>query len=144
MNKMKRQFTVDAQVARLEEALSFVEEMLEEYDCPMKTMTQILISVEEIFVNVANYGYPKGKTGTCTFVMEVTDAAEGAKKMIRLCISDEGIPFNPLKKEDPDITLSAEERDIGGLGIWMIKQSMDRVEYRYENNQNQLWIEKAW
>ena len=97
----------------------------------------IHICVEEIFVNIAHYAYG-GKSGEAVINLDI----EQNPKCCRVTFQDRGVPYNPLAKADPDITLSAEERQIGGLGIYMVKQSMDHVEYRYEDGCNILTIEK--
>ena len=120
----------------LADVTAFVEEELEAMDCPLKTVMQINIAVEEIFVNIASYAY-EGKEGTMKLGIR---AEEDGSVLLRF--ADRGMPFDPLAKKDPDVTLSAEERDIGGLGIFMVKKTMDDVEYRYENGQNILKIRK--
>ena len=115
----------------------FVEAELEKIDCPMKTVIQFNIAVDEIFSNIVRYGY-KGTTGPINVKLEVKDDP----KMVYMHFTDSGIPYNPLIKEDPDVTLSAEERQIGGLGIFMVKKSMDDISYRYEGDQNILTIGK--
>lgn len=142
MSQTKRQLKIKAELSQLDTVLGFLEETLKEAQCPRKVITQICISAEEIFVNIANYAYPD-PGGDCVLELSVEQTGEAGSQMI-LCIADSGAKFDPLAKEDPDITLSAEERDIGGLGIWMVKQSMDRVEYRYENQQNILTLVKTW
>ena len=92
----------------------------------------------KIFSNIVNHGY-KGKPGPIT--VKVVDKRE--KHMVCVRFSDEAAPYNPLTKEDPDVTLSLEERGIGGLGIYMVKQTMDNVKYKYENGQNVLTIFKS-
>ncbi|MCR5670547.1 MAG: ATP-binding protein [Butyrivibrio sp.] len=129
--------TVKAQVDNLEKVLSFIDSELENMDCSMKTQMQIDVAVEEIFVNIANYAY-EGKEGDATISIE-KDASENSA---RISFTDKGIPYNPLEKEDPDITLSAAERQIGGLGIFMVKKTMDRVDYEYKNNENRLTLVK--
>ncbi|MBE5881743.1 MAG: ATP-binding protein [Lachnospiraceae bacterium] len=140
---INRQLKTPARLSQLEEVLAFLEQVLEECGCPMKVVTQICVSVEEIFVNVANYAYPDD-VGECVLDMEVTPVGTNQKGRAQICISDDGKPFDPLAKSDPDITLTAEERNIGGLGIWMVKQSMDHVEYEYVNHQNKLTLVKTW
>ena len=137
MSQINKQLNVKAELAELDTVISFLEETLEQAECPMKLITQISISVEEIFVNIANYAY-SDQGGDCKLDMSVEN------QIMTLCITDSGAPFNPLAKEDPDITLSAEERAIGGLGILMVKQSMDHVEYCYEEKQNKLTLVKSW
>lgn len=121
-----------AEIAALNEVLAFVEEELELAECPMKYVIALQVSIEEIFVNIARYAYTDG--GEVTIGIEY-DADNGA---ITFRMEDAGVPFNPLAKKDPDITLSAEEREIGGLGIYLMKQTMDEASYSYENGKNIL------
>ena len=128
---------IEAKVENLDQVLDFVNEHLESVDCNMKTQMQIDVAVEELFVNIAHYAY-NPEIGTATVQVEV------AQDPLRVMITfmDHGIPYDPLKKEDPDITLSAEDRDIGGLGIFMVKKSMDDIQYEYKDGQNILTISK--
>ena len=114
---------VDATLENLERVLSFVEERLETCSCSMKTIMQIQIAVEEIYVNIASYAY-KEKKGEAIIKIETDQEVP----QVSLTFEDYGDPYNPLLKEDPDITLSAEERKIGGLGIYLVKKSMDKEE----------------
>ena len=114
----------------------FVEEELENRWINQKVINQIDLAVEEIFINIANYAY-KGEKGTCKLKINF----EQSDRVI-LTFEDSGIPFNPLEKKDPDTTLSANDRDIGGLGIYLTKKIMDNVEYNYDNNKNILTITK--
>lgn len=127
---------IEATVGNLEKVLSYVDAKLEECGCPMQIQIQIDIAVEEIFVNIANYAYTPGK-GDAVMHAEIVDG-----KVFRMVFKDKGIPYNPLAKEDPDITLSAEERQIGGLGIFMVKKSMDDMQYERMGDQNVLTISK--
>lgn len=113
----------------LDDAIAFVEEELNKIDCPMKSVMQITVCVEEMFVNVANYAYD-GEGG------EIRLSIDEAHDTVSITLTDEGVPFDPLAKEDPDITLSAEERKIGGLGIFMVKKSMNEVRYERVENKN--------
>ncbi len=128
---------IEAALDNLDEVLAFVDQRLEENDCPMKVQTQIDIAVEEIFVNIASYAYSPEK-GNAEIGVEVSD--DPLEVTIRF--ADSGIPYDPLAKEDPDITLPAEERPIGGLGIYMVKKSMDNVEYEHKDGQNIFVIRK--
>lgn len=119
----------------LTDAISFVEEELENCDCPMKAVMQITVCVEEMFVNVANYAYEGGE-GTVSLSIGEEDGN------VVITLKDSGVPFDPLAKEDPDITLSAEERRIGGLGIFMVKKSMDSVHYERTNGENVFTMSK--
>ncbi len=111
----------------------FIHSVLPE-DCPAAVMNQIDLAVEEIFVNIAHYAYEE--TGIAKVECEYADS------ILKVSFTDSGKPFNPLLRPDPDITLSAEERNIGGLGIYLTKQFMDEVSYRYENSQNILTFKK--
>ena len=130
-------FLEQAKLKDIPVVTEFVEAELEKLDCPMKTAIQFSIAVDEIFSNIVRYGYPKGPGPVR---VEVLHGQEPASVSLRF--TDEGIPYNPLKKEDPDVTLSAEERDIGGLGIFMVKKTMDDMKYEYENGKNILTIKK--
>ena len=129
--------TFKASTDVLPDVLGFVDLMLEKYECPMKLQTAICVAIEEVFVNVARYAY-KDTTGTVKFGI----GFDRESRTVTFCMTDEGVPFDPLKKPDPDITLSAEEREIGGLGIFITKKTMDSVEYTYENGKNILTMIK--
>lgn len=132
-----KELSIPAEVEKLPELLSFLEQQLEEVGCSPKTQMQISVAAEEIFVNIANYAYAPGK-GIATVRLTIReDPSEAAITFI-----DRGTPFDPLKKEDPDVTLSLEEREIGGLGIYMTKKTMDDVRYEYKDGQNQLTLIK--
>lgn len=128
--------TVEATKENLIAVNEFVETNLEKIDCPMKIMMQIDVAVEEIYINIASYAYGEG-TGQAEILLD-TDT-EG---QVSIVFMDSGTPYDPLAREDPDITLSAEERGIGGLGIYMVKKSMDDVKYRYEDGKNILTLIK--
>lgn len=132
-----KELTLEAKVANLQQVLDFVDENLKSMRCPMKILMQIDVAVEEIFVNVASYAYAPD-TGSVTIRM---DLQENPRAVV-ITFIDSGIPYNPLAKEDPDVSLSAEERSIGGLGIFMVKKTMDEVLYRRENGENILTIRK--
>ena len=128
--------TVKADINSLNDVLSFITSELEANDCPAKVQMQIEISIEEIFVNIANYAYPP-KEGDAVVGFEPTDDG-----IISITFTDRGVPYDPLKKPDPDITVPASERKIGGLGIYMTKQSMDKLWYEYRDGQNILTMQK--
>lgn len=130
----------ELKVKAIDENLSMVLDTVENFIeglCNSEIKNEILISVDELFINVAHYAY-EGEEGEVSIVMELLEE----KKRLRIIISDQGIPFNPLEKEDPDIDLSLEERKIGGLGIFMVKDYMDHLEYKFENKSNMLIMEK--
>ena len=130
----ENELLIEAKPDNLDAVLDFVNEKLELSDCPMKTQTQIAIAVEEVFVNIAHYAYNPEIGGA---IIRVSVADE-----IVIEFEDKGKPYNPLEKADPDITASVEEREIGGLGIFMVKNIMDSVDYRREGNKNILTIKK--
>ena len=132
-----RELTVDASIENIQAVTEFVDEQLEAMECPMKAQMQIDIAIDELFGNIAHYAYG-GDEGEAQVQMDVSQDPRCCQVVFR----DKGIPYNPLEKEDPDISLSAGEREIGGLGIYMVKQYMDKVEYRYEEGYNILTIEK--
>ena len=129
--------TFPAKTEALPDVLGFVEETLEEYGCPMKIQMALCVAIEEVFVNVAHYAYGGGD-GQVTLGI----GFDAVNSTITFRMADMGIPFDPLKKPDPDITLSAEEREIGGLGIFITKKTMDSISYSYENGENILTMTK--
>ena len=130
--------TFPAKTDALADVLGFVEEMLESFDCPMKAQLALTVAIEEVFVNVARYAYGDGE-GDVTLDIGYDEGS----RTVTFCMADKGVPFDPLKKPDPDITLSASERDIGGLGIFITKKTMDTVTYAYENGKNKLTMSKT-
>ena len=132
-----KEITVEAKVEKLDEVLSFVEDILSEHECSTKIRIQIDVAVEEIFVNIAHYAYKPG-SGDAVIAAEVS----GDPEYVTISFSDSGVPYDPLKKEDPDVTLNAEDRQIGGLGIFMVKKSMDEVDYQYKDGKNVFSLKK--
>ena len=133
---MTAERTFDASDDKLHDVLSFVEEELEKHDVSMKTMMAINVAVEEIFVNIAHYAY-EGRPGKAVVGMNFDE------DNVHIYLVDNGIPFNPLEMKDPDITAGVDEREIGGLGIYMVKKSMDKCTYERRNNQNVFVMRKA-
>lgn len=133
-----KELTLDATVENIETVTAFVDEQLEVLDCPMKTQMQIDIAVDELFGNIAHYAY-QPNVGTATVQVEVMEE----QSAVVITFIDNGKPYNPLSQEDPDTALSAEEREIGGLGIFMVKKTMDEIFYEYKNGQNILKIKKS-
>jgi len=131
---------IPAELERLPEVLSFLDENLEKHDCSPKIQMQLDIAVEEIYVNIANYAY-KGKSGDAQIRMSF-DRDDSGRSFVCISFSDRGIFFDPLAHTDPDITLPAEERQIGGLGILMVKQYMDDMFYEYKDGCNILTMIK--
>ena len=133
----QQEITVAADVKNLETVTAFVDEGLERFDCSPRAQMQLDIAVDELFSNIAYYAYQPG-TGMVTVRLEITEEPLAAT----LTFIDGGTPYNPLSHGDPDTTLSAEERQIGGLGIYMVKKSMDEVSYQYTDEKNVLSVKK--
>lgn len=127
---------VMAKVENLPEVLAFIDEKLEMAGCSMKVQMQIDVAVEEIFVNIASYAY-EGKEGMAEIFFDID-----SEKNAVITFVDGGVPYDPLKKADPDVTLSADERQIGGLGIFMVKKTMDDMIYEYKDEKNRLTLVK--
>ena len=132
-----KELTIAAKVENIEAVTDFVNEQLEALDCPMKAQMQIDIAIDELFGNIAHYAY-NPEIGKATVRVEVTEDPLA----VVITFIDNGVPYDPLAKADPDTTLSAEEREIGGLGIYMVKKSMDEITYEYKDGQNILAIKK--
>lgn len=113
----------------------WVEGRLEELGCPLKTAMQVIMCLEEIFVNIAHYAYGGGEG-----MLKLTLGFEG--DVLTLEFRDSGVAFDPLAKPDPDITLGVEDRKIGGLGIYFVKQMMDDVKYARLGAENVLTVTK--
>ena len=128
---------IEATKENLDDVLMFIDEELEKLDCSMKVQMQIDLSVEEIFINIASYAYFPD-TGMAFISFE----SENGGSTVLISFTDTGVPYNPLEKEDPDITLTSEERQVGGLGIFLVKKNMDEVYYKYENGNNVLTMKK--
>ena len=132
-----KELTIAATVENIGTVTDFVNEHLESYDCPMKAQMQIDIAIDELFGNIAHYAY-NPETGDATVRVEVVEDPLS----VIITFIDNGVPYDPLAQSDPDTTLSAEEREIGGLGIYMVKKTMDEIIYEYKDGQNILKIKK--
>ena len=133
-----KELTIAATVENIETVTNFVDEQLEALDCPMKAQMQMDIAIDELFGNIAHYAY-NPDIGQATVRVEVVDDPLS----VIITFIDNGVPYDPLAKADPDVALSADEREIGGLGIFMVKKSMDEVTYEYKDGQNILRIKKS-
>ena len=132
-----KELNIAATVENIATVTDFVNEQLEALDCPMKAQMQIGIAIDELFGNIAHYAY-NPEIGQATVRIEVVEDPLS----VVITFIDNGVPYDPLAKADPDTTLSAEERDIGGLGIYMVKKSMDDIAYEYKDGHNILKIKK--
>ena len=133
---IEREFS--AKINELPNVISFVENELKKYEFSFKIISQLNLVVEELFVNIASYAYKDDKSGKCKIKIEYNRDMQ----QVKISFEDNGIKFNPLEKEDPDTNSKIEDMQIGGLGIYIVKESMDNVEYKYENNKNILILSK--
>jgi len=132
-----RELTLQATVDNIETVTDFVNEYLDEVECSLKVQMQIAVVIDEIFSNIAHYAYTPSVGDVTVSVMVNKET-----KVLMLSFADSGVAYNPLVKEDPDVTLSAEERQIGGMGIFMVKKLMDDITYEYVEGRNVLTIWK--
>ena len=132
-----KELTLEATPENVDKAIEFVDEMLDEYGCGLKEKAAIDVAVDELFANIAHYAY-NPETGCATVKVDVV------KEPLSVVITfiDNGKPYDPLAKADPDTTQSIEEREIGGMGIFIVKKSMDSVNYEYKDGKNILTIKK--
>ena len=129
--------TIQATLENIPEVTAFIDAELEAIDCPMKAQMQIDVAIDELFANIARYAYAP-ETGEA----EIRFAFDEPNRMACITFVDRGVPFDPVQKTDPDVTLTAEEREVGGLGIFLVKKTMDAMEYRREGDCNVLTIKK--
>ena len=126
-----------AKVEQLHEVQGFLDSFLESLDCPPKAQMQLDLVIEELFVNIASYAYPD-KDGT----VEIELSASEDPKAVAITLRDSGVPYDPTKREDPDLSIPPEDRDVGGLGVFLVRQYTDSITYRYEDGQNVLTVRK--
>jgi len=125
---------IEASIENVDRLISILDEKLERQDCPFKAQMQLDVAVEEIFGNICHYAY-KSKGEVCIQLSITEDMAQ-------ICFIDSGIPFNPLNIEELDVVEVAKSEKLGGLGIIMVKESMDDCFYEYKDNKNYLTITK--
>ena len=128
---------IDAAVENLDKVLSFVTSHLEEKSCSFKELNRISLAVEEVFVNIANYAYSP-EVGKARVRVEVTNEPV----TVSITFIDHGKPYDPFARPDPDVSLSVSERKIGGLGVFLVKRTMDDVYYEYKDGCNILRLQK--
>ncbi|MDO4806142.1 MAG: ATP-binding protein [Coriobacteriales bacterium] len=130
---------IEAVVGNVEKVTDFVNEQLENMNCSMRAITQVDIALDELFSNICRYAYGDRIGHAIIRVCKVPNM-----RSVQISLEDEGLPFNPLKVKEPDTTLGIHEREIGGLGIFLVRKIMDDVAYRYENGKNILTITKSF
>lgn len=131
-----KELTIQATVENIGIVTEFVDALLEEFGCPPRAQAQIDIAIDELFGNIAHYAY-NPEVGPATVRVEVDKSPS-----VIITFIDNGMPYDPLKQRDPDTTLGLDERQIGGLGVYMVKKSMDEITYEYKDGQNILRIKK--
>ena len=129
----KHTINLPADIKYWEELADYMSAEFQKNKIPADKVMKTLVAVEEIFVNIANYAYADHNGQV--WIKNIID-----NNMFLLTFIDEGKPYNPLEKQDPDVTLEIDDRDIGGLGIFMVKNMTDHVAYKHVNNQNQFTI----
>ena len=132
-----KELTIEATIDNIPAVTEFVDRKLEELDCPMKIQAQIDVAIDELFSNIAKYAY-NPDTGPATVRVEV----ENDPMAVIITFIDHGMPYDPLSNKDPDVNIGLEDRMIGGLGIFLVKKTMDDISYEYKDGQNILKIRK--
>lgn len=132
-----KEWTFEAKIDRIPWLTEQVDGLLEGLDCPMKAQMQIDVAIDELLGNIANYAYGTGK-GEVTVRFDF----EPDSRTVALTFIDSGIPYDPLAKPDPDVTLAVEKRSVGGLGIFLVKKTMDDMTYARQDGHNVLTIRK--
>jgi anti-sigma regulatory factor (Ser/Thr protein kinase) len=140
-----------ADVDRLDELIAFIGGELENAACPEKVRLQIELAAEEIFVNIARYAYKNQPStqssaprGAFEVIVEYHIVRGQAGTVLKLSFIDRGEPFNPLEHDDPDLAVPLEERQVGGLGVLIVKRTMDTIDYSFDGGMNRLTIAKSW
>lgn len=134
--RLARNLTLQNDVQQVPRLAQFVDEVCEALDFDISTAMQLNLAIEEAVVNVMNYAYPQGTVGNVNIEAQANDAR------LKFIISDSGMPFDPTAKAEVDTTLSAEERPIGGLGIHLVRQMMDSINYERTDGRNVLTLRK--
>ena len=132
-----QELNIEAKVENLDKVNDFINKTIGEVNCSKKAIMQLGVIVEEIFVNIASYAYPD-EVGFATVQVEVKDNPPA----IDLTFIDSGVEYNPLANEDPDLDVAVEERQIGGLGIYLVKNMVEKIYYKYEGGKNILSLTK--
>jgi len=132
-----KEWTFEATIDRIPWLTDQINELLEGLDCPMKAQMQIDVAIDEVMANIASYAYEQG-TGEVTVRFDF----ETDTRRVAITFIDAGIPYDPVAKPDPDVTLTVQEREVGGLGIFLVKKTMDEVSYVRQDGCNVLTIFK--
>ncbi|MCL2270297.1 MAG: ATP-binding protein, partial [Treponema sp.] len=137
----ERSVTMTADIANLDELIAFIDKELDACNCPGNIRGQVELAAEEVFVNIADYAYSEGNREVTVSCSHVTEQDQITMTLVFI---DHGRAFNPLERNDPDINLSLDEREPGGMGILIVKKTMDTIQYSRENGMNRLELCKSW
>lgn len=132
-----KELSIDATVENITPVTDFVNGELAALNCPGRIQRQIDVAIDELFGNIAQYAYDPA-VGPATVRVEVTEEPLA----VVITFIDHGVPYDPLAQADPDVHAPLEERQAGGLGVFLVKQTMDDVTYEYKDGQNILKIKK--
>ena len=133
---MEKKLILQNEVEQLSKLSDFIDSIAEELSIDSSMAMSLNLAIEEAVTNVVMYAYPEGEVGNVVIIANFTEG------MLVFTISDNGIPFDPTSKTDADVTLNVEERPIGGLGIFLVKNLMDFVGYERKNGYNILTLKK--
>lgn len=139
-SQIRQEFRLDfaeAGIEDVEKTMVLFEKEMEEREYPTKAIRQISVAIDELMSNIVKYGYPENKGPISVSLREITGS-----NTLKIEFVDQAIPFDPTAVEEPDVTASAEERKIGGLGIMMVRKIMDGFDYRYEDGKNVVTLYK--
>lgn len=136
-NRKIKHFVIENKVGELTIVAEKMMELAEKWELPQALTVNINLVIEEAITNIIFYAFPDNDKHEIKVSVSLND------HMLTIKITDEGIPFNPLSQQQPDITLSAEQRPVGGLGIFLISQIMDQMHYTRHKNQNILELNKS-
>ncbi len=126
-----------AKIENLNKVFDFLDAQLSSLAYNMKAKLQLELSIEEAYVNISKYAYTSDKGE-----VEILSSVDEDPLQITVQFVDSGIPYNPLKTEDPDLFTDTEEKELGGLGIFLIKKNVDNIKYKYHNGKNILTLQK--
>ena len=132
-----KEWTFEAKIDRIPWLTEQVDALLEGLDCPIKAQMQIDVAIDELLANIASYAYETGE-GEVTVRFDF----QPDNRTVALTFIDSGIPYDPLAKPDPDVALEVEKRSVGGLGIFLVKKTMDDMTYARRDGHNVLTIRK--
>lgn len=135
-----KELKIEATIDNLAQVFKFLADSMENCDCDPKVKRQIKLCVEELFVNIAHYAY-NPDVGIAKISIDTVQSPDGKPKMV-ISFADEGRPYDPLSLPEPDIDAELDDRQIGGLGVFLVRTTMDNVGYEHKDGQNILTIEK--